>query len=79
MGGNDRSSTANDRLPPSCRYVLDVIEREGDLSRQELIEETGLHERTVDRALERLAERGKIRETRDSGDLRQKVVIMTTM
>jgi DNA-binding MarR family transcriptional regulator len=45
-------------LPPSAGYVLDVIERDGPLSRQQLLEETYLAERSLDRALTTL-------ETRD--------------
>jgi uncharacterized membrane protein len=80
MPGNDRSSTATDRLPPSCRYVLDVLERaDGELTRQELLDETELPERTLDEALERLENQGKIDKTRDNSDLRKVVAVSATI
>lgn len=60
-----------DDLPPSAKYVLDVVERKGPIRRQELLNETDLPERTVDRALDRLHTGDYIVKTRESGDLRQ--------
>lgn len=80
MGCNDGDSTPADDLPPSCRYVLDVLDRvDGECSRQELLEETELPPDTLDDALARLDETAKIAKTRDPGDLRQVVVKTTTM
>jgi DNA-binding MarR family transcriptional regulator len=60
-----------DDLPPSAKYVLDVVEREGSIRRQELINETDLPARTIDRALDRLHTGDHIVKTRESRDLRQ--------
>jgi len=60
-------------LPPSAKYVAAVIEREGEATRQELIRETSLPERTLDRALHRLEDAGRIVKTRESGSLRRTV------
>lgn len=62
-----------DDLPPSAKYVYDVLDREGPLSREALQERTELPERTVDRALDTLHTGDFIIKTRDSGDLRQVV------
>ncbi|QLG63098.1 helix-turn-helix domain-containing protein [Halorarum salinum] len=59
-----------DDLPPSCKYVLDVLEREGELSRQKLLDRTGLPERTLDWALGTLNNRGYIFSAQDNEDLR---------
>lgn len=68
--------TKSDSLPPSCRYVLDVVERKGPISRQELLEETGLPERTLDRALHTLQNGGYVLRTRENDNLRQTTVKM---
>lgn len=57
-------------LPPSCKFVLDVIRQEGPLSRPALIERTDLPERTVSDALDTLENCGYILRARDSEDLR---------
>lgn len=62
-----------DDLPPSCRYVLYVLEQEGTLTRQELLAVTGLPEQTVDWALESLTDRDRLDKARDPTDLRQVV------
>ena len=63
-----------DSLPPSCQYVLDVLENHGELSRQELQEETYLADRTLDEALKTLKNCEFISKTRKFSDLRQIVV-----
>jgi DNA-binding IclR family transcriptional regulator len=61
-----------DALPPSAKYVYHVLEEaDGELTRQELLEETDLHERTLDRALKSLQNGDFIALDRDTGDLRQ--------
>lgn len=62
-------------LPPSAKYVRHVIANEGDgeLTRQEIIEHTGLTERTIDRALKTLENGDCIFRARKSEDLRQVV------
>lgn len=66
-------------LPPSALFVLDVVEREGPISRQDLLKETGLCERTLDRALDRLQNVGKVTLDRDNDDLRKVVASPATM
>lgn len=75
MTSTKRAGPAGDEtdLAPSCRYVLYVLEQEGDLSRQELLELTGLPEQTVDWALESLTDEGHLLKSRDPKDLRQVV------
>lgn len=63
----------NDDLPPSARYVYYVLEQEGSMTRQELLEELGLPERTLDRALETLHSGDYISKTRENTDSRQVV------
>jgi thiosulfate/3-mercaptopyruvate sulfurtransferase len=60
-------------LPPSCKFVYKEVWRHGEIHRQELIDETGLPERTIARALKRLQNGGYIDLDRDSDDLRQVV------
>jgi len=76
----DATNTADvDDLAPSAKFVLDVIARHEPVTRQELIDETDLRPRTVDRALETLQNGDFIIKTRDSEDLRQVVAKMATM
>ena len=73
----DRLESMPDDLPPSCRCVLQALGYHGpELSRQALLEETGLPERTLDEALNRCESRGFLSLTRKSGDLRQTVAIL---
>jgi len=70
----DELESMPDDLPPSCRCILQALRYHGpELSRQALLEETGLPERTLDEALDRLENCGRIRRARKSGDLRQTV------
>jgi transcription initiation factor IIE alpha subunit len=73
MASNGGSSAAVDDLPPSARYVLHILEEHGELTRQDLLEETGLPERTLQDALERLDNRNSIHKSRKSDDLTQVV------
>ncbi|WP_324757055.1 helix-turn-helix domain-containing protein [Haloarcula montana] len=68
-----------DDLPPSAKYVYDVVDRDGPLSRQELQERTGLPETTLDDAVKTLENRDYLLRTRDSEDLRQVVMKTVTM
>lgn len=70
---SERAPSKGVDLPPSCRYVLYVLESEGELARQELLEYTGLPEQTVDWALETLTDAGYLLKSRDPMDLRQVV------
>lgn len=60
-----------DDLPPSCRFVLDVLAREGELTRQELLDETTLPESTLDDALRTLENRDRVLLARKTDDLTQ--------
>ena len=71
-GSVDRSASMPDDLPPSCRCVLQALRYHGpELSRQALLEETGLPERTLDEALDRCESCGYLSRSRKSGNLRQ--------
>lgn len=60
-----------DDLPQGARAVVWLLEeRNGSVSRQELVGDTWLQERTVDRALDELEQRGLVRRDRDDDDLR---------
>lgn len=65
-------------LPPSAKYVYDVLERDGPLKRSELKERTNLAERTLSRALKTLETGGYIVKTREPGDLREVVADTAT-
>lgn len=60
-----------DDLPPSAKYVVFVLEHaDGSLPRGDLRDRTDLPERTLDRALDKLENKGVIRRDRDTDDLR---------
>jgi uncharacterized membrane protein len=68
----DMSVPMPDDLPPSCRCVLQALRYQGpELSRQALLEETGLPERTLYDALETCESRGYIVRARKSGNARE--------
>lgn len=73
MASNGGSPTALDDLPPSARYVHHVLEEHGELTRQDLLEVTGLPERTLQDALDHLENRNSIHKSRKSDDLTQVV------
>lgn len=70
MSSDNTDSADFESLPPSAKYVYEVLDRDGPLSRRDLQERTQLPERTVDRALDRLRNGDFIYTTRDSEDLR---------
>jgi len=73
----DELASMPDDLPPSCRCVLQALRYHGpELSRQALLEETGLPARTLDEALNRCETCGYLSRSRKSGDLRQTVAIL---
>jgi len=69
--GSDRDGAGS--LPPSCRFVLHVLEEHEHLSRQELLAKTDLPETTLDRALETLQNEHLVVKTRKSDDPTQVV------
>jgi len=72
--GSDPSSTSDfASLPPSAKYVYTVIDEDGPITRQALLEETYLAESTLDRALEALENGHWIHKSRKSDDLTQVV------
>lgn len=68
--------TTADQLPPSAKFVLDVVERQAPITRQELLAETTLPESTLDRALRSLKNDDYVTVTRENRDLRQVVIKM---
>lgn len=59
-------------LPPSALYVEYVLEdQESCLSRESLLAETGLHERTLRNALKRLRETDRVMVIQVPGDARR--------
>jgi hypothetical protein len=74
----DRSASMPEDIPPSCRCVLQALRYYGpELSRQELLEKTGLPERTLDEALDRCDSRGYLSRARKPGDIRQTTATLT--
>lgn len=66
-------------LPPSAKYVLHVLdEHDGELTRQEALEETDLSPATLDRAVETLQNEDYLSVNRDNEDLRQVVLTLRT-
>jgi DNA-binding MarR family transcriptional regulator len=70
---SDAESDGRSPLPPSAQYVYHVLEEDGPLPRQELLDRVELNERTLDRALDRLKERDNIAKKRDHTDLRRSI------
>lgn len=58
-------------LPPSARYVRHVIEEDGPIRRQDLLDELDLPESTIRYAIGQLKERGAIKTEPVMGDGRQ--------
>ena len=68
---SDTDSDGCSHLPPSAQYVYYVLDEEGPLSRQQLLEELKLNKRTLDRALDRLQINDHVEKKRDHSDLRR--------
>lgn len=60
-------------LPPSAKLVFKVLEYEGELRREELLEETLLPEVTLREAIRRLEEAGVVEDRYAHGDARKRV------
>lgn len=74
MSSRGRERDDVDSLPPSCKYVLKVLECHGNrMTRQELLEETNLAPSTLDDALRTLESRQCILKMRKSNDPNQVV------
>jgi DNA-binding MarR family transcriptional regulator len=66
--------TATATLTPTAELVLLIVREDGPITRQELLDRVDRHEATLDRAVEQLVESGKVAETRNPRDLREKVL-----
>jgi len=71
MTSDGRSSPVFDELPPSCRYVLHILQEKQPLTLQDIVEETDLPNTTAQWALRRLKNCGYISADRDPEDLRR--------
>lgn len=60
-------------LPPSAKLILKTLQYEGNLTQQEIIEETGLTARTVRYATNQLEEEGVVTSRVNFNDARQNV------
>ncbi|WP_435552772.1 MarR family transcriptional regulator [Natrinema sp. CGMCC1.2065] len=60
-----------ENLPPSAKFVVWVLEDEGELTQQDLIRETRLHQRTLRYALDCLEEEDIIKSRPNPSDARQ--------
>jgi len=79
MSPREHTGDNREQLPNSAICILKVLDYEGpELSRQELLEKTDLHERTLTRALNTLQNGGYISKERKKDDLREVVVKMST-
>jgi NAD+ kinase len=62
-----------DRVPPSAKYIFKLLLTEGEMTQKELIESTGLPNRTVRNALSILKEKGVINQRPHLRDARQSI------
>jgi DNA-binding MarR family transcriptional regulator len=71
IGVSDPEPDGCSPLPPSAQYVYHVLDEEGPLPRQQLLEDVELNERTLDRALDRLQAGDYVEKKSDHSDLRR--------
>lgn len=64
-------------LPPSAKLVHFVLDRDGDLTQTDLVDETALSARTVRTALGRLEDAGLVTESICLRDARKRVYSLT--
>lgn len=64
------------QLPPSAKFVLRVLESRRYATFAEILEETGLPERTVKHALKRLREAGMVKAVPCITDARRRVYVL---
>ena len=57
-------------LPPSAKFILWVLDYQGPLTRREIIDETGLDTRTVERSLSQLTDADLIESAANPEDPR---------
>ena len=65
-------------LPPSAKFVAWVLEDQGELTRDELAEETNLPSKTVDYALDRLQDVDAVESRPHAGDARRRFYKLKT-
>jgi DNA-binding MarR family transcriptional regulator len=70
-------NTGLDSLSPSCKLIHRVLVDEEPLSVSELVQETGLAPRTVQRSLETLEDAGIVRRRPSVDDARETTVVFT--
>lgn len=73
MPTNDTDADADD-LPPSALFVRYVVDHRAPIARQRLLEITGLKERTLEDALDRLEVAGVVERHRDPDDPTKTIV-----
>ena len=78
MSSNGRESERSESLPYSCQCVLLVLEAEGALTRQDLLEheKIDMPERTLSRVLKTLENGGYISLDQHPRDLREVVATL---
>lgn len=74
--GGSTGLIAEAQLPPSARFVLKVLESRKYATFTEILEETGLPERTVKHALKRLREAGMVKVVPCITDARRRVYVL---
>lgn len=62
-----------ERVPPSAKYIFKLLLTEGEMTQKELIESTGLPNRTVRNALSILKEKGVVNQRPHLRDARQSI------
>ncbi len=70
-------SSSSQDIPPSAKFVLKMLEIYGSLTFRELVELTGLPERTVRHALSVLTSKGLIRKSVNLRDARQRIYTLS--
>lgn len=70
MSLRDAPPSVRDEVPPSAKLVWKVLEDEGELAQQDLVDETQLPARTVRRAVEQLEEVGAVERRFSTTDAR---------
>ncbi len=60
-------------LPPSAKFILKILEIYGEATTKEIVEKTGLPERTIRYALATLVEKGLVKKVVNLRDTRQRI------
>lgn len=70
MSLRDAPSGVRDDVPPSAKLVWKILEEQGELTQQDLVDETQLPVRTVRRAVEQLEDVGAVERRFSTTDAR---------